>query len=187
MEFGPLSTNSPSKHPLNGTSRPELQLAAASSETSLDRFVLSFFWMQLWLVYSNSMWREDTEETPWLHLREEESIFRVSLQSVNSTGVDFMYSFTASLHGIVICRCASYSHIGWPSISFVDFEGRTLFTDVKESTPGDTSETPIILDKISGDMTAKSSSSPTLDTDNANTPLLKVGRHYLSLTVLWKH
>ena len=28
MEFAPLSTNSPSKHPLNGTSRPELQFSS---------------------------------------------------------------------------------------------------------------------------------------------------------------
>lgn len=63
-----------------------------------------------------------------------------------------------------------------PVSNFVDFEGRTLFTDVKESPPGDTGETPIVLDENSSEMTTKDSSSPTLDNYNVHMPSLKVGK-----------
>lgn len=55
------------------------------------------------------------------------------------------------------------------------FEGRNLFTDVKESPPGDTSETPIVLDGNSSEMATKDGSSPTHDNYNVHMPPSKVG------------
>lgn len=61
-----------------------------------------------------------------------------------------------------------------PMFHFIDFEGRTLFTDLKESPPGATSETPIIIDNLTG-MPLNNVSSPPLDSCNASTPPSKVG------------
>lgn len=73
-------------------------------------------------------------------------------------------------------------------ISFVDFEGRTLFTDAGESSPGETNKTPIILDENSSGMATENSSTPTLDDVNmlpSKVGMLCRGRlHYLPLTVV---